>query len=229
MDKIDKLSASGTTKAEWLASVEEELRIAQECLNSATVEPREVMEHHVAAALMAQRMEDHEVAAMVACNHGAAAIKLARYKEAARVFAFALQVFELSGQRDTEQELAIRGLLRKAQRLGNSEPPGVCSRPRRGYQENTAETLAKGICAPSELEESSSNICAICLRSEAELGKSLPWVLRGCGHKCFCKACLRKLKAHSRKMTVECPICRMHSKPILSSQWNGRTFGASED
>jgi len=226
MDRIDKLSASGTTQAEWLASVEEELRIAEERLNSAIVEPQEVLEHHVAAALMAQRMDDHEVAAMVACNHGAAAMKLARYKEAVRCFGFALQVFELSGDRDIEQELAIRGLLRKAQDLAKSE--GICSRPRRGDQENAAETLANE-AELTELEESPPNICAICLRSEAELGKSLPWVLRGCGHRCFCKSCLRKLKAHTRKGTVECPICRTHSKPILSSQWNGRTFSASED
>merc|ERR1711862_77683 len=70
-------------------------------------------------------------------------------------------------------------------------------------------------------ELSTTEVCAVCLQSEAELGKSFTFVLERCGHKCICKPCLRKIKARRKQVEIECPLCRVRSKPMLLDRHDG--------
>merc|ERR1712048_1294899 len=66
------------------------------------------------------------------------------------------------------------------------------------------------------------NSCSICLRSEADVGHSFRFVFAGCGHKCICKPCSRKMKAKSKQSILECPLCRRSSKLVLDELYNGQ-------
>eukprot|EP00928_Gymnodinium_smaydae_P043168 TRINITY_DN28985_c0_g1_i1.p1 TRINITY_DN28985_c0_g1~~TRINITY_DN28985_c0_g1_i1.p1 ORF type:complete len:632 (+),score=85.26 TRINITY_DN28985_c0_g1_i1:196-1896(+) len=75
----------------------------------------------------------------------------------------------------------------------------------------------------------STTVCVVCLSSEKEIGRPFPWVLEKCGHKCICKSCLRKMKTHKRKVEIKCPLCRVRSRPVLRSQYDGQVYVAEED
>lgn len=204
---VNELAENVTTQSGWLEHVKRELTIAETCLTSSLADPNEVLEHYVAAALMAQHMQDYRVALIVAHKHGVAAMTLARYADAVRVFRFAAEASEAIG--DEEMESEMRVLLREA--------------------ENSVDEMSNNSVQIASPVYGKSDICAICLRSEIDLGKALPWVLPGCGHKCLCKTCLRKLRAHNRTAFVECPICRTRSKPTLSANWTGQIFTVGEN
>eukprot|EP00930_Biecheleria_cincta_P076323 TRINITY_DN63525_c0_g1_i1.p1 TRINITY_DN63525_c0_g1~~TRINITY_DN63525_c0_g1_i1.p1 ORF type:complete len:329 (-),score=70.77 TRINITY_DN63525_c0_g1_i1:7-993(-) len=73
---------------------------------------------------------------------------------------------------------------------------------------------------------SSTEVCAVCLCTEAELGRRFNWVLEKCGHKCICKCCLRKMKAHRKQVQIECPMCRVRSRPVLEARYAGNIYAA---
>jgi len=87
--------------------------------------------------------------------------------------------------------------------------------------------LLDSMAAGSEL--SATEVCAVCLCTEAELGKPFQWVLEKCGHKCICKPCLRKMKMRQKRVQVECPLCRVRSKPVLRDRYRGDIFAAEAD
>jgi hypothetical protein len=76
---------------------------------------------------------------------------------------------------------------------------------------------------------STTEVCAVCLCTEAELGRPFPWVLQKCGHRCICKLCLRKMKARQKRGQVECPLCRVQSRPILRERYEGKVFTAEDE
>jgi len=76
---------------------------------------------------------------------------------------------------------------------------------------------------------STTEVCAVCLCTEAELGRPFPWVLQKCGHRCVCKLCLRKMKARQKRGQVECPLCRVQSRPILRERYEGKVFTAEDE
>ncbi|CAE8596255.1 unnamed protein product, partial [Polarella glacialis] len=76
---------------------------------------------------------------------------------------------------------------------------------------------------------SSTEVCAVCLCTEAELGRPFCWVLEKCGHKCICKLCLRKIKSKTKRADVECPLCRTVSRPVLEDRYNGEVYTAEAD
>merc|ERR1712216_396038 len=76
-------------------------------------------------------------------------------------------------------------------------------------------SLAEGVCETAGTGAlSGSGVCSICLDTEDELGKAFPFVFAGCGHKCLCKSCLRKMKKKKNRNEIECPLCRQCSKPV---------------
>jgi len=75
---------------------------------------------------------------------------------------------------------------------------------------------------------SDSDMCVLCLETEAELGRTFPFVLEKCGHKCICRACLRKLKAQQKRVEVECPLCRVKSKPVHRDRYAGVVYTAGD-
>lgn len=76
---------------------------------------------------------------------------------------------------------------------------------------------------------SSTDICAVCLCTEEELGRPFPFVLERCGHKCLCKPCLRKIKSRNKQVQVECPLCRVKSRPVLFEKYEGAVYTAEAD
>eukprot|EP00927_Polykrikos_kofoidii_P084640 TRINITY_DN8987_c0_g1_i1.p1 TRINITY_DN8987_c0_g1~~TRINITY_DN8987_c0_g1_i1.p1 ORF type:complete len:1224 (+),score=271.49 TRINITY_DN8987_c0_g1_i1:66-3737(+) len=76
---------------------------------------------------------------------------------------------------------------------------------------------------------STTEVCAVCLCTEAELGKAFPWVLEKCGHKCICKLCLRKMKSRQKRAQIECPLCRVVSRPVLCERYNGDIYVAEDE
>jgi len=80
--------------------------------------------------------------------------------------------------------------------------------------------------------ETASDVCAVCLSTEEESGKPVHWIFEACGHKCLCKHCLHKLKQKSgskKGNSIECPLCRTFSKPVLAERFHGEVFGTGTD
>mmetsp|Transcript_124820 Transcript_124820/g.195587 ORF Transcript_124820/g.195587 Transcript_124820/m.195587 type:complete len:174 (+) Transcript_124820:1-522(+) len=91
--------------------------------------------------------------------------------------------------------------------------------PPNGLLEVVCEEASAGVL-------NGSGVCAVCLDTEGELGKAFPFVFAGCGHKCLCKSCLRKMKKKKKRDEIECPLCRQCSKPVLCARYEGNLFAA---
>lgn len=116
-------------------------------------------------------------------------------------------------------------------RNGDGRGKALAERLRQKFAERQGkQNEADVLKAPSEGPKlSSTEVCAVCLCSEAELGRQFPWVLEKCGHRCLCKPCLRKMKAKNKRVPVECPLCRAVSKPVLRDRYDGNVYVAEED
>merc|ERR1712224_39865 len=54
--------------------------------------------------------------------------------------------------------------------------------------------------------------CVVCLADSSE--RSIDWVFEGCGHRCLCKPCVRKLHDKAASHLIECPLCRSVSNVV---------------
>ena len=94
------------------------------------------------------------------------------------------------------------------------------------------------ICSFSEDKafEAPSGECALCLEPGAAY-----WIFKGCGHKCVCKSCMKKVrkdnnekkgttkhkpkkKAAPSEAMMTCPLCRVESRPIIPEHYEGKIY-----
>eukprot|EP00931_Biecheleriopsis_adriatica_P035030 TRINITY_DN20192_c0_g1_i2.p1 TRINITY_DN20192_c0_g1~~TRINITY_DN20192_c0_g1_i2.p1 ORF type:complete len:408 (-),score=81.85 TRINITY_DN20192_c0_g1_i2:52-1275(-) len=135
---------------------------------------------------------------------------------------------EDDGTQEEVRSSAGHGVLR-----GDSRGQAYAQRLRQKVQQrrqtSQSEVPTMSQAESGSLPLSTTEVCAVCLCTEAELGRPFCWVLEKCGHRCICKACLRKLRARQKRVQVECPMCRVRSKPVLEERYEGEIFTAEAD
>jgi len=109
----------------------------------------------------------------------------------------------------------------------------AAARLRQKLRERKSAREHGDVQAPAEGPETGAadceDLCVVCLCTPSESGRPVQWVFQGCGHKCVCKPCLRKLKEKQGKSSknnkeIECPICRARSRPVLIERYDGQVF-----
>jgi len=125
------------------------------------------------------------------------------------------------------RKVRLRGQQNCDQPPGHSSSEAVAAVGREGGEGGGGEAEEAGDACENGL--STTEVCAVCLCTESELGRPFPWVMEKCGHKCICKPCLRKMKARRKCVEVECPLCRVRSKPVLLDRYEGDIYVAQAD
>mmetsp|Transcript_85356 Transcript_85356/g.198464 ORF Transcript_85356/g.198464 Transcript_85356/m.198464 type:complete len:216 (+) Transcript_85356:58-705(+) len=164
------------------------------------------LQHYAAALALAKAAGDVVTAAQLSIGVGFALMEVRRPSEALQHFRYVQD----SGHPNSQQRAMAQCLIEAAELA-------------------VSEASAKQVATPREVDiapgdEGASAMCAVCIQSAAELGSSLRWVFPGCGHKCLCDGCLKKMKKARKGGELECPLCRTRSKPLPSSQHRGPVY-----
>merc|ERR1719420_2653802 len=105
-------------------------------------------------------------------------------------------------------------------------PPGNVSGASASSREACGAESATNSRAIEDAPSVPDASCVVCLADSTE--RSVDWVFKGCGHRCLCKPCARKLREKASSDVIECPMCRQTSTVVPLKSFCGHVFSAAE-